>query len=74
MKGKFYCTYKWRELFGNHSSLRAIECESYPQAVAVAQDIYAYNGTIYVNINKCGRLPKNTKIISYQDYKKGLID
>lgn len=74
MKGKFYCTYRWRKFNNYRSNPIAIECENFPQAVAVAQDIYAYNGTIYVNINKCGKLQKGTKIISYNDYKKGILE
>ena len=58
-------------MHGYRSNTIAIECESFEQARDVAMDIYAYNGTMFVNINKCGRLPKNTTIISYEEYKKG---
>ena len=71
-KGKFYCTFKWRLMHGYRSRTIAIECVSFEQARDVAMDIYSINGTMFVNINKCGRLPKNTVTISYEDYKKGV--
>ena len=69
-KGKFYCTFKWRLMRGYRSRTIAIECESFEQARDVAMDIYSINGTMFVSINKCGRLPKNAVTISYEDYKK----
>lgn len=68
---KAYCTYKWRLLGGYHSHTYAIECNSVDEAWEAARDIYSYCGIMYVNVNKCGRLPKGTEIISYESYKKG---
>ena len=71
MKKKAYCTYKWRLIGGIHSETKAIVCDSYETALEVARDIYSLSGILYVNINRCGRLPKDTTLIPYSEYENG---
>lgn len=69
-----YVTYKWKLPIWESkpfSECKAIECDNFSIARAVASDIYSLDGIAYVNINKCGRLPKGSTIISYTDYKNG---
>lgn len=66
---KFYVTYKWMLIGGYYSGPYAIECPSYEDMRDCACDIYSICGIHYVNLNQCGRLPKGTIIISWNDYK-----
>lgn len=69
-----YVTYKWRLPIWEgkpFSNCYAIECADFETARDCASDIYSLHGIAYVNVNKCGRLPKNTTIIKYEDYKNG---
>lgn len=68
---KFYCTYKWRLLHGNRSRTQAIEAKTLDEAWEIARDIYSINGAMYVNVNKCGRLPKDALVIANEDYYNG---
>lgn len=67
---KMYVTYHWLEMYGNRSELRAVECATKEQIHEVAADICSLHGIRNVRINYCGRLPKGTTIINYEDYKK----
>jgi len=71
-----YVTYKWRLPIwegSGYSNPYAIEIENNDINFAwdCARDIYSIHGIVYVKVNKCGRLPKNTTIIKYEDYKNG---
>lgn len=67
---KMYVTYHWLLMFGDRSELRAVECSSKEQIHEVASDLCSLHGIRNVRINYCGRLPKDTTIITYEDYKK----
>ena len=74
MKGKFYVTYKWKLPIWEgkpFSNPYAIECPNKDVMVDCAYDLNSIHGLNYLNINTCGRLPKNCKVISYEDYKNG---
>ena len=66
-----YVTYHWLEQYGNRSNLKAIECESKEQIKEVASDIVSLHGIRNVRINYCGKLPKGTDIIGYEQYESG---
>lgn len=70
-----YVTYHWLQIYGpgtglNRPGLRAVECQTREQLLETASDLCSYHGIRNVRINLCGRLPKGTKIIKYEDYKK----
>ena len=70
-KSIYYATYCWREMHGNHSNTKAIRCEGEEQLRDCVMDICSLHGLMNLRINRCGKLPKNATIISFQDYKNG---
>lgn len=64
-----YVTFKWIELGGIHSRTRAIECPTEEDMRECVADICSIVGIINIRLNKCGRLPKDTKIIPWKVYK-----
>ena len=65
-----YVTFKWNELGGVHSKAKAIECPTEEDMRECVADICSLAGIVNIRINKCGRLPKYTKIIPWKVYKK----
>ena len=65
-----YVTFKWIELGGIHSRTRAIECPTEENMRKCVADIGSLVGIINIRLNKCGRLPKDTKIILWEVYKR----
>ena len=65
-----YVTFKWIELGGIHSRARAIECPTEENMRKCVADIGSLVGIINIRLNKCGRLPKDTKIILWEVYKR----
>jgi hypothetical protein len=68
---KMYVTYHWLEMYGNRSNTKAIECANNEQLCEVASDVVSLHGIRNVRINFCGKLPKGTDIINYEQYKSG---
>lgn len=67
----YYATYRWREMFGNYSNTKAIRCNGEEQLRNCVMDICSINGLMNLRINRCGKLPKNATVISYEDYENG---
>lgn len=65
---KYFVTYYWLLIHGNHSNRKAIECSDKKQLSEVAYDVCSYHGIRDVRLNICGRLSKGTTVISYDDY------
>jgi len=68
---KFYVTYYWLEMFGGRSETKAIECPTKQHMIDCAHDIVSVNGIRNVRLNLCGRPPKKSLIIPYEDYLSG---
>lgn len=66
---EIYVTYRWRLMNGNKSELKAVECSTKEQAQEVALDLCSIVGIKNVRINHCGRLPKGTTVIKFENYK-----
>ena len=72
---KFYVTYQFK--YDNHPYIGgttiekwAVECNTMEEAQEVAAERNSLVGIKYLRINKCGRLPKGTKIMYYDVYSK----
>ena len=65
-----YVTFKWVLLGDIHSNTKAIECPTEEDMRECVADICSLAGIANIRINKCGRLPKYTKIIPWKVYKK----
>ena len=48
---------------------RAIECPDEESMKECARDLYSYDGIDYLYLNRCGKLRKGTRVISYADYE-----
>jgi len=49
----------------------AIDCPDEESMIDCAKDIYSYDGISNLRLNRCGKLRKGVRIISYDDYKSG---
>ena len=45
----------------------AIECHTMEEAHEIMADVNSYDGISYIRLNKCGRLPKGTKVVKLGD-------
>ena len=63
---KIYITFNVPMFFAPTKRI-AVECDNEDQAREVGQDVYAYDGTKYIRMRKCGK-PRNREIVSYEDW------
>lgn len=72
---KFYVTYKivptiFAMAVGIQTEYHAVECESESEAYEVASDVNSLDGISYLRVNKCGRINKQSKVITADEYWK----
>lgn len=63
-----YVTYQFEYVNPCEVEKFAVKCNDMETAREVASERYSLEGIKYLRINKCGKLPKGTKIIDYQTY------
>ena len=67
---KMYVTYRWREI-GGYTQRYAIECPTEQDMIDCAYDLSSLCGIFRVQMNRGGRINKQTQVISFEDYKNG---
>ena len=65
-----YATFKWIDIGGYHTNTKAIQCPTEEDLRDCIMDVCSLVGLINLRINRCGRLPKGTTIITWEEYKK----
>ena len=69
---KAYVTFQFRPatipaMMGVKTKKYAIRCESEEEVRYTLADINSYDGVSYLRVNRCGKLPKGTKIVKITD-------
>ena len=68
---KKYVTYHRIGLDFKRTNLKAIECCDLNECRDTAMDIASVSGIRNVRINRSGRLPKGTTVITQEEYRNG---
>lgn len=76
MSKAVYVIYRWAtfDTPTQFSHQFAITCKDFEQARDVAMDMYSFDGIKYLKINTNGRLAKDARVVSYEDYKDNYRD
>ena len=71
MKPNIYVTFQVKYGIFTHKPTKyyAVKCKDIEEAMAVASDIYSYDGISYLRINKCGKIRKDATIMNPNNIK-----